>query len=50
MNAIEQEGYDAGIEYHMNTGIKKDNPYTAGDQHFEAEAWDIGFEQAGLDS
>lgn len=49
MNSDEwREGYQAGWEFHMGSGIRADNPYPFLSQEYRD--WDRGFITAGEDS
>ena len=44
------DGYKAGVEFYMGSGIKEENPHDR-EKHPECHAsWNEGFEQAGDDS
>lgn len=45
-----QEGYDAGLEFHMTGSVAPLNPYNEDGDEARAAEWDRGFEDAGLDS
>lgn len=42
------EGYDAGVEFHLGSGVKADPPSHLPRE--ERDAWIMGFDQAGDDS
>ncbi len=48
------DGYSSGSEFHMGSGIRKENPYdNSGIDEFEElrfQKWNEGFDQAGQDS
>lgn len=45
-----RDGYKAGVEFHMGSGVHEENPHNQ-DTHPECHAaWKDGFEQAGEDS
>lgn len=55
LKQIFTEGYDAGWEFHLGTGIKADNPYWYGGDYEESkqlmmDTWQNGFDLAGDDS
>jgi hypothetical protein len=44
------DGYQAGFEFHLGDGIRRENPYNAWAEEAEYAAWEAGFSQAGDDS